>query len=65
VALDIKAILEPERAEFLLAELACEEAPGLVAELCDALVYEALVDVVVAVHKAHSVWRRFIITKTN
>ena len=46
---DVEAV-PPQRAEIVLGELAVEEAARLVAELRDALVHHALVDVVVDVH---------------
>ena len=50
VELQIEPVHEPERPELLLAELAGEPPRHLVAELGDALVDEALVEFVVAVH---------------
>src|SRR6267143_5700699 len=50
VALDVKAVTQPQRAEIVLAQLAGEEAPRLVAELLHALVYDALIYFVVKVH---------------
>src|SRR6266480_1656405 len=50
VALDVQAVAQPQRAEIVLAQLAGEEAPRLVAELLHALVHDALVDRVVEVH---------------
>ena len=50
VLLDVEAVLQPQRPELVLGQLAGEEAPRLVAELRDALVDDALVEVVVAVH---------------
>ena len=50
VALDVEAVLQPQRAEVVLGELAGQVAPRLVAELRDALVDDALVDLVVVVH---------------
>ena len=52
VALDVQAVLQAQRPELVLGQLAGEKAPGLVAKLGDALVDEALVEVVVAVHGA-------------
>ena len=50
VLLDVQAVLQPQRPELVLGQLAGQEAPGLVAELRDALVDDALVEWVVAVH---------------
>jgi len=50
VALDVQAVAQSQRAEFVLGELAREVAARLVAELGDALVDELLVDFVVDVH---------------
>ena len=50
MALDVEAVLQPQRPELVLGQLAGEEAARLVAELGDALVHQALVDLVVEVH---------------
>ena len=50
MALDVQAVLQPQRAELVFGELAGEVAPRLVAELRDALVNQPLVDMVVEVH---------------
>jgi len=52
VALDVQAVLQPQRPELVLGQLAREEAPRLVAELRHALVDDALVDFVVEIHAA-------------
>ncbi len=59
VALDVEAVAQAQRLELVLAQLAREEAPRLVAELRDPLVHEGLVDGVVAVHRAglYSGWQ--------
>ena len=44
--------MQPQRPELVLGQLAREEAARLVAELRDALVDDALVEGVVAVHDA-------------
>src|SRR5439155_3470584 len=54
VTLDIEAVPQAQRAKLILGELAGEKAPGLVAELGDALVDELLVDFVVNVHGFYS-----------
>ena len=48
--LDVQAVLQAQRPELVLGQLAGEKAPRLVAELGDALVDDALVEFVVAVH---------------
>ncbi len=48
--LDVQAVLQAQRPELVVGQLAGEKAARLVAELGDALVDEALVEVVVAVH---------------
>src|SRR5471030_1962422 len=50
VALDVEAVLQPQRAEVVLRQLAGKVAARLVAELTYALVHDALVDFVVLVH---------------
>ncbi|MCY1243644.1 hypothetical protein D9M72_566680 [compost metagenome] len=50
VALDVKAVLQPQNAEFVFGELAVEEAAGLVGELRHTLLDELLVDGVIHVH---------------
>ena len=42
--LDVEAVLQAQRPELVLGQLAGEEAPRLVAELGDALVDDALVE---------------------
>src|SRR5882762_169225 len=54
VTLDVEAVPEAQRAELVIGELAREKAPGLVAELGDALVDELLVDFVVKVHGSYN-----------
>ena len=50
MALDIQAIAQPQRAELVLAELSCQEAPGLVAKLGDAFIHQGSVYLIVSVH---------------
>ena len=47
VALDVEAVLQPQRAEIVLRQLPRKMAARLVAELVHALVHDALVDFVV------------------
>ena len=54
VALDVEAVLQAQRPELVLGQLAGEEAPRLVAELRDAFVDDGVVVGVVAVHGARS-----------
>ncbi len=51
VPLDVQAVPEPQRPELVLRQLARQEAAGLIAELADPVVYQALIDLVVAVHR--------------
>ncbi len=51
VALDVQAILQAQRAEFLISEFTGQEAAGLVAELPDPILDDVLVVLVVNVHK--------------
>ncbi len=48
--LDVEAVFETQRPEFVLGQLAREEAPRLIAELRDAAIHEVLVEFVVAIH---------------
>ncbi|MNM75095.1 hypothetical protein D3C81_868670 [compost metagenome] len=50
MALDVEAVLQAQRAEFLFGQFAGEEAAGLVAELRDALLDDPLIVLVVYVH---------------
>src|ERR1044071_6810738 len=50
VALDVQAVAQAQRPELVLAQLAVEEAPCLVAELRHPLVHQPVVDLVVDVH---------------
>ena len=50
VLLHVQAVLQPQRPELVVGQLAGEVAPGLVAELRDALGDEAVVEGVVTVH---------------
>ena len=50
VLLDVEAVLQPQRPELVLGQLAREKAARLVAELRDALVDDALVEGIVPVH---------------
>src|SRR5690606_3224627 len=50
VGLDVGPVLQAQRAELVLAQLASQVAAGLVSELGDALVHDALVVFVVLVH---------------
>ncbi len=52
VLLDVQTVLQPERPEIVLRELAGEIPPRLIAKLRDTLVDEALVEAVVAIHDA-------------
>jgi hypothetical protein len=52
VALDIQPVAQPQRAEFLLGELAGEVAAHLVTEFRHALIDQRLVQLVVTVHAA-------------
>src|SRR2546421_9124745 len=65
VALDVKAVTQPQRAELVLRKLAGEEALGLAAELAHSLVHQALIDLVVAVHAAAIVGSTLMLSKTN
>jgi len=47
MALDVQAVLQPQRPKIVLGELAGEVAPGLVEELGDAFVDDALVERVI------------------
>ena len=49
-ALDVQAVTQPQRPEFILAELAGQKAPGLVAKLRHPFVDQGLVDLIVSVH---------------
>ena len=49
-ALDIKAILQAQGAEFFFAQLACQIASGLITELLDAVLDDPLIVLVVYVH---------------
>ncbi|MNZ67303.1 hypothetical protein D3C78_855470 [compost metagenome] len=49
-ALDIQAVLQAQRAEFLAGQFACQVTAGLVAELLDAVLYDPLIVFVVYVH---------------
>ncbi len=64
IALDVEPVAQPQRLELLLRKLAGEEAARLIAELPDALVYQALVDLVVEVHR-QIVFDVLILSKTN
>ena len=48
--LDIEAVLQPQRPEVILGQLAGQESTRLVAKLLDSFVDEAAVEGVVAVH---------------
>src|SRR5437588_388465 len=50
VLLDVQAVLQAERAEIVLGELTGEISLRLVAKLRDALIDEALIEGVIAVH---------------
>jgi hypothetical protein len=50
--LDIQAVTQAKVTEFILAQLARQKTPGLVAELCDALLYQRFVDYVIPIHAA-------------
>ena len=50
VALDVEAVLQAQRAEFVVGQFAGLPAADLVAELGDALVDELVVDGIVLVH---------------
>jgi hypothetical protein len=50
MSLNVKAVLQPQGAEFVLLEIAGEKASGLVAKLGDPLIDEALIDGVVLIH---------------
>ena len=51
--LNIKAILQPQRAEVVLTQFTCEEAPGLAAKLGHPFVHQALIDLVIQIHVRH------------
>jgi hypothetical protein len=51
VLLDIEAVLQPQRAKFVLGQFPREEPSCLVAELGNAFVDKALVKGVVAIHE--------------
>jgi len=78
--LDVQPVAQPQGAEFLLAELSGQVTAGLVPELGDALIHQALIVGVVTVHgcgflRCHSmaggrrlrspVYRRAIYIKRN
>jgi len=48
--LDIEAVLQPQRPEVVLGQLAGQESTRLVAKLLDSFVDEAAVEGIVAVH---------------
>ena len=50
--LDVKAVLQAQRAKLVLGQLAAQEALRLVAELGDPAVHQVGVEVVVAIHGA-------------
>ena len=50
VLLDVEAVLQPQRPEFVLGQRARKKAARLVAELRDTLVDDALVEGIVPVH---------------
>jgi hypothetical protein len=52
VQLQIEAVHQPQRLEFVLGQLAADAAPDLVAELRHALAHELRVEFVVAVHES-------------
>jgi hypothetical protein len=58
VALNIKSVTQPQMAEFVLRQLACEKTPRLIAKLRDTLLDQGLVDDIVAVHRATLIPRR-------
>ena len=49
--LDVEAILQAQRAELVVGELAGEEAARLVAKLGDALLHQPLIDRIVDIHR--------------
>ncbi|MCY1351036.1 hypothetical protein D9M69_372880 [compost metagenome] len=50
VTLDVQAVLQAQRAEFLTGQFACQVTAGLVAELLDAVFHDPLIVFVVNVH---------------
>jgi hypothetical protein len=50
VALDVPAVLQPQRPELVFAELAAEMAMKLVAKLCRPLAHDVAVECGVGVH---------------
>ncbi len=50
VALDVQAVLQSQRQELTLAQLACEKAAGLIAELLYAVLDDLLIIFVVDIH---------------
>ena len=50
VLLDVQAVTQPQGLEIVVGQLPGEEPPRLVAELRDALLHEALIDRIVAIH---------------
>ena len=50
MALDVEAVLQAQRPELVLGQLAGEEAARLVAELRDPFVHHPLIDLVVLIH---------------
>jgi hypothetical protein len=50
VPLDVQAVLQPQRTEVVLGELAGQVAPRLIAELGHAAVDDLAIEVIVAVH---------------
>ena len=51
MALDIQAVAQAQVAKFVVGELARQEAPRLIAKLCDAFRYQRFVDCVISIHR--------------
>ncbi len=52
IALDVQAVLQAQRAEFLAGQFARQVAAGLIAELLDAVLYDPLIVFVIYVHES-------------
>ncbi|MCY1187697.1 hypothetical protein D9M73_287090 [compost metagenome] len=50
--MDVKAVLQAQRAEFFFAQLTGQVAAGLITELLDAVLDDPLIVLVVYVHKS-------------
>ncbi len=50
MALQVQPVAQPQRLEFLVAKLAGQKPPGLVAKLRDPLLDDRLIEVVIPIH---------------